>query len=97
MKNGISGDHFFRTHLANPSRRSQSHLADLSRCPQADGSGGGMELSGPFEDAQTAIASSSVAIDMNNTINIDKYMKRFMDQTIMVIYYNSYICRGISK
>ena len=78
MKNGISGDHFFRAHLANPSRRSQLHLADLSRRPQADGSGGAMELSGPIEDAQTAIASSSVAIDMKNTINIDKYMKRYM-------------------
>ena len=44
MKKGISGDHFFRTHLANPSRRSQSHLADLSRYPQADGSGGAMEV-----------------------------------------------------
>ncbi len=97
MKKGISGDHFFRTHLANPSRRSQSHLADLSRYPQADGSGGAMELSGPFEDAQTAIASSSVAIDMKNTINIDKYMKRFMAQTTMVIYYNSCNCRVIIK
>ena len=90
MKNGISGDHFFRTHLANPSRRSQSHLADLSRYPQADGSGGGMEW--PGSGRRTGVLEL-----MKNTINIDKYMKRFMAQTTMVIYYNSCNCRVIIK
>ena len=71
MKNGISGDHFFRTHLANPSRRSQSHLADLSRRPQADGSGGAMERRGGGR-------RTGVSELMKNTINIDKYMKRYM-------------------
>ena len=90
MKKGISGDHFFRTHLANPSRRSQSHLADLSRYPQADGSGGAMERRGGGR-------RTGVLELMNNTINIDKYMKRFMDHTTMVIYYNSCNCSVILK
>ena len=91
MKNRISGDHFFRTHPANPSRRSQSHLADLSRYPQADGSGGGMELA-PEGGRRTGVLEL-----MNNTINIDKYMKRFMAQTTRAIYYNSCNCRVILK
>ena len=90
MKKGISGDHFFRTLLANPSRRSQSHLADLSRYPQADGSGGAMERRG--SGRRTGVLEL-----MKNTINIDKYMKRFMAHTTRVIYYNSCNCRVILK
>ena len=88
MKKGISGDHFFRAHPVNPSRRSPSHSADLSRRPQADGSGGAMELT---EGERRAGVSEL----MKNTINIDKYMKRFMAQTIMTIYYILGNCRYI--
>ena len=47
------------------------------------------KLSGPFGDAQTAIAPSSVAIDLKNTINIDKLLKRFEWETTFITLYNS--------
>ena len=74
MTKGISGVHFISGNLW---RR-----ANLTRYPHRGVDIGVMKLSGFFGDAQTAIAPSSVAIDMKNTINIDKYMKRFMAQTI---------------
>ena len=73
MTQGISSD------VLIPAKRTER--ANITRYAHLGESIGVMKLSGSFGDAQTAIAPSSVAIDMKNTINIDKYMKRFMAKT----------------
>ncbi len=92
MTQGISSD------VLIPAKRTErTERANITRYAHLGESIGAMKLSGSFGDAQTAIAPSSVAIDMKNTINIDKYMKRFMAINTMVIYYNSCKCRVILK
>ena len=85
MTKEISGVRFIQ---ANLWRR-----VNITRCPHRGVDIGVMKFSGSLGDAQTAIAPSSVAIDMNNTINIDKYMKISMDHinTIFDIYSISYM------
>ena len=78
MTKGISSVHFIR--------EKRTERADITRCAHVGEFIGAMEISrrgrepGDFEL-------------MKNTINIDKYMKRFMDQTNTVsdIYSISYM------
>ena len=89
MTKGISGAHF---NPGNLWRR-----ANITRYAHLGESIGAMEISVSFGDAQTAITPSSVAIDMKNTINIDKYMKRFMAKTIKSFHLDSEDYRHILK
>ena len=89
MTKGISGAHFIPGNLWK--------RANITRYLHRGVDIGVMKLSDSFGDAQTAIAPSSVAIDMNNSINIDKYMKRFMAETIWTLNYNSACYREMLK
>ena len=83
MTKGISGVHFIR--------EKRWRRVDITCYLHRGVDIGVMKLSGSFGDAQTAIAPSSVAIDMKNTINIDKYMKRFIAKTNMS-FHNKSVC-----
>ena len=85
----FQGDHFI------PAKRWRR--ANFTRYAHVGDPVVAMEISGSFGDAQTAITPSSVAIDMKNTINIDKYMKRFMAETIKSFHLYSKDYRNILK
>ena len=98
MEKAISGVvliHAKRGGRVNPSRRENTRTPPKrsypSRRKQPGEQGGAMKPSDPFGDAQTAIAPSSVAIKLKNTINIDKFPKMFMGRTSHII---SYILQG---
>ena len=94
MEKAISGVvlvHAKREGRVNPSRRANtptlSNRFYPSRCMLPGEQVGAMKPSGPFGDAETASAPSSVEINLKNTINIDKFPKIFMDRTRCITSY----------
>ena len=97
VRNRISGSPFIRTDrvaYSNPRRWYEK------------GEAMGRRIFGrrfEMDEGATAMKSPPCAVRapafelVKNTINYDKYMKRFMAQTTMVIYYNSCNCRVIIK